>query len=78
MKVLVIGHNEENRGILVQIDCEKMTKKITKLAQTDRAKAMLEILAKGCILRIVEAEEFGSLDGINLMIRESGACWDLN
>ncbi len=77
MKVLVVGHNEEDHGILVQIDCEKLVKRILDLAQTDRTKAILEILAKGCILRTVEAEEFGSLSDADLMIRESGTCWDL-
>jgi hypothetical protein len=77
MKILVLGHNEEDHGILVQIDSEKMKKRILAIAQKNRAKAILEILAKGSILRTVEAKEFSSFSDADLMIRESGTCWDL-
>jgi len=77
MKVLVLGHKKEDYGILVQIECEKMAKRIVKLAQTDRAQAILEILEKGCILRTVEAEELCDLSDTSLILREGGTCWDL-
>ena len=77
MNILVLGHKEEGHGILVQIDSEKMKKRILAIAQKNRAKAILEILAKGSILRTVKAEEFSSLCDADLIIRESGTCWDL-
>ncbi len=74
MKVLVMEN--KGNGTLVKIECSKMAKRIVSLAQNDRAEAITEALAKGRVISKILEHEIAEVN-CDLLIRESGTCWDL-